>query len=65
MAHDLDAKHWLLNTHARFDRLMLEPCLMLEPIKSKNIELEQPMAHDLDAINWFLGTDQNQNIELE
>jgi hypothetical protein len=38
-----------LNTHSRLAGLILEPLLMLEPIKTKNIELEQPMAHDLDA----------------
>jgi hypothetical protein len=38
-----------LKTHSRFVRLALEPLLMLEPIKSINIELAQPIAHDLDA----------------
>ena len=49
MAHDLDAKHWILKTHSRFDGLALEQRLALEPIKSINIELEQPIAHNLDA----------------
>jgi hypothetical protein len=32
----------------------MEPRLMLEPMKSKNIELEQPIAHDLDTKHCIL-----------